>query len=102
SFAYLILEGEADVFVEIPAGQFQMATVGRHSMVGELGAFTEMPRTATVVARTDLVVLRVDRDSLMSLAADFPVIAFTIIAELGQRLHSMNRPLAYLTYAAGA
>ena len=55
NFAYLILDGEADVFVEIPAGRIPMATLGRHSTIGELGAFTDMPRTATVVARTDLV-----------------------------------------------
>ena len=102
NFAYLILEGEAEVFVEIPAGRIPMATLGRHSTIGELGAFTDMPRTATVVARTQLSTLRVERDTLMSLAADFPVIAVAVIGELGRRLHSMNMPLAYLTYAAGA
>jgi phosphoserine phosphatase RsbU/P len=102
TFAYLILDGKADVFVEIPAGRIPMATLGRHSTIGELGAFTDMPRTATVVARTDLVTLRVDRETLMALAVDFPVIAVAVIGELGRRLHSMNMPLAYLTYAAGA
>ena len=100
--AYLILEGEADVFVEIPAGRIPMATLGRHATIGELGAFTDMPRTATVVARTELVTLRIERETLMSLAADFPAIPVAVIAELGRRLHSMNMPLAYLTYAAGA
>jgi phosphoserine phosphatase RsbU/P len=102
SSAYLILEGEVDVFVEIPSGRIHMTTLGRHNTIGELGAFTDMPRTATVVARTDLIALRIERDTLMGLAADFPVIAVAVIGELGRRLHSMNRPLAYLTYAAGA
>jgi phosphoserine phosphatase RsbU/P len=102
NFAYLILEGEVDIFVEIPVGRIHMSTLGRGNTIGELGAFTDMPRTATAVARTDLVLLRTDREGLMSLAADFPVIAVTIVSELGQRLHSMNRPLAYLTYAATA
>ena len=52
SSAYLILEGEVDVFVEIPAGRIHLATLGRHNTIGELGAFTDMPRTATVIART--------------------------------------------------
>jgi phosphoserine phosphatase RsbU/P len=102
NFAYLVLEGEADVFVEIPAGRIPMATIGRHRIIGELGAFTDMPRTATVIARSDLVTLRVERDTLMSLAADYPQIGVAVIGELGRRLHSMNMPLAYLTYAAGA
>jgi phosphoserine phosphatase RsbU/P len=102
NFAYLILDGEADVFVEIPVGRIPMATLGRHTTIGELGAFTDMPRTATVIARTELITLRIERDTLMSLAADFPAIPVAVIAELGRRLHSMNTPLAYLTYAAGA
>jgi phosphoserine phosphatase RsbU/P len=102
SAAYLILQGEAEVFVEIPAGRIHLATLGRHNTIGELGAFTDMPRTATVIARTDLAALQIERDTLMGLAADYPVIAVVVIGELGRRLHSMNRPLAYLTYAAGA
>lgn len=101
-FAYLIIEGEAEVFVEIPAGRIPLATLGRHNIIGELGAFTDMPRTATVTARTDLRALRIERDTLTRLAADFPAIAVAVIGELGRRLHSMNMPLAYLTYAAGA
>ena len=102
NFAYVILEGEVDVFVEIPAPAepIRMSTLGRDRTIGELGAFTDMPRTATAVARTDLRLLRIDRDSMMSIAASEPSVAIAIIGELGQRLHTMNRPLAYLTYAA--
>ena len=41
SSAYLILEGEVDVFVEIPVERIYLATLGRHNTIGELGAFTE-------------------------------------------------------------
>ena len=61
SFACVILEGEVDVFVELPAGPILMATVGRNRIIGELGVFTDMPRTATVVARTYLVVVRIEQ-----------------------------------------
>jgi serine phosphatase RsbU (regulator of sigma subunit) len=102
SFALVILEGEVDVYVEIPAGLIHMATLGQDRVVGELGGFADVPRTATIVARTDIAALRVDRDNLMSLAAEFPSIGIEIIGELGQRLHSTNQSLAYLTYAANA
>jgi sigma-B regulation protein RsbU (phosphoserine phosphatase) len=101
-FACLILDGEVDVCIEIAAGRVHLATVGRHRIVGELGAFADMPRTATVLARTPVVAITIARAVLMSLTAEFPVIAVTIIAELGRRLSGMNRPLAYLTYAAEA
>jgi serine phosphatase RsbU (regulator of sigma subunit) len=102
NFACVILEGEADIFVELPAGQILMATVGRNRIIGELGVFTDMPRTATVVARTYLVVVRIEQDSLMRLSAEYPSIGVAIIRELGGRLASMNRSLASLTSAAEA
>jgi phosphoserine phosphatase RsbU/P len=101
-FAYLVLDGTADVFVEIPAGHIPMATLGRYNTIGELAAFTDMPRTATVIASTELSALRIERDALLGLASEYPVIAVAVIGELGRRLHGMNLPLAFLTYAAGA
>jgi serine phosphatase RsbU (regulator of sigma subunit) len=102
TFADVILAGEVDVLVDTPAGQVHVATVGRHHIVGELGAVAAMPRDATVIARTDLSVLRIERGSLLSLTVEHPAIGVAIIGELGRRLHGMNRSLAYLTYAANA
>jgi sigma-B regulation protein RsbU (phosphoserine phosphatase) len=102
TFADMILSGEVDVFVDTPAGPVNVATVGPPHIVGELGALAAMPRSATVVARGDLTVLRVERTSLMRLILEHPAIGVAIIAELGQRIHRMNRSLAYLTYAANA
>ncbi|MGE0259040.1 MAG: PP2C family protein-serine/threonine phosphatase, partial [Alphaproteobacteria bacterium] len=101
-FAAVILEGEVDVFVALPTGPVRLATVGPNRFVGELGVFTDMPRTATVIARSDVVVARIERRSLVRLSAEFPSIALAVIRELGGRLADMNRPLALLTYAAEA
>ena len=102
SFALVILEGEVEIFVALPTGPVPMATLGPSRIVGELGAFTDMPRTATVIARTDLAVARIEQDSLMRLSAEYPAIGMAIIRELGGRLAGMNRSLAYLTQAAEA
>ena len=102
SFAVVILSGEVDVFVKTPAGEVLVATVGPPHIVGELGAFASMPRSATVVARGDLGVLRIERGELMSVTEAHPAIGVAIIGELGQRIHGMNRSLAALTYAANA
>jgi phosphoserine phosphatase RsbU/P len=102
TFACVILEGEVDVFVELPAGPINLAMIGRHGIIGELGVFTDMPRTATVTTRTDLAVIRIEQESLMRLSAQYPSIAVAIIRELGARLANMNHSLAYLTYAAEA
>ena len=36
-FACVILEGEVDVFVELPTGPIHLATIGRDRIIGELG-----------------------------------------------------------------
>ena len=102
SFAIVVLDGEIDVFVEIPAGRIHIATVPRHQVVGELAALTGAQRTATVVARTDVVALRIKREDLVRLTTKYPGLALSIVQELGRRLNSMNRSLASLTYAATA
>src|SRR5260370_21107867 len=102
SFACVLIEGEIDILVEIPAGRIHIATVPRNHIVGELAVLTGTPRTATVVARTDVVALRIKGDALLRLTAKYPSLASTIVRELGGRQHSMNRSLAYLTYAANA
>jgi serine phosphatase RsbU (regulator of sigma subunit) len=102
TFADVILDGEVDVLVDTPAGRVHVATLGRHRIVGELGAVAATPRSATIIARSDLTVLRIERGNLMNLTADYPAIGVAIIGELGQRLHGMNRSMAYLTYAATA
>jgi serine phosphatase RsbU (regulator of sigma subunit) len=102
TFAYLILEGAVDVFVDVPGDSIRMATVGPPVIIGELGTLTDMPRTATIVVKSALAVLRIERDSLIALTAQYPSVGAKIIDELGHRLHDMNRSLAYLTYAATA
>lgn len=67
SFAAVVLEGEIDIFVEIPPGPVHMATVGQNHIVGELGLLTGTPRTATAVARTDVVTIHIEHDTLLSL-----------------------------------
>src|SRR5207237_5805089 len=67
TFACVILEGEVDVYVEIPAGLIHMATAGRHRIVGELGVATDTPRSAAVVARIHLLVPHIHGSSRASL-----------------------------------
>jgi phosphoserine phosphatase RsbU/P len=102
TFALVILEGEVDIFVGLPAGPIHMATVGSGRIIGELGVFTDLPRSATVVARRYLVGVRIEQASLMRLSGQHPSIAVGIVRELGGRLAGMNRSLACLTYAAEA
>ncbi len=77
--AYIILDGEADVLVEAPEGPVRVATVGRNSIVGEIGILCDVPRTATVTARSELTVLRVAKDGFVHLVTQFPQIGIEVM-----------------------
>jgi phosphoserine phosphatase RsbU/P len=100
SFALMLLEGVVDIYVEIPTGPIQIAMLGRNQIVGELGLFTDTPRTATAISRSDTLAVRIAHEMLLELVAAHPSIALKIIGELGRRLQAMNLPLAYLSHAA--
>ncbi len=85
--AYIIMCGEADVIVETPAGPVIIATVGKNDFVGEIAILCDVPRTATVQARTDLVTLCISKELFFRLVAEFPQMAVQIMRVLAQRLH---------------
>ena len=59
--AYLIIEGEADVLVDTPAGPLTLATLGANDIVGEMASLGEVPRTARGQAKTRCVGRSSDR-----------------------------------------
>ena len=91
--AYLIIEGEADIILEGPAGPITVATLGSNDIVGEMGILGDVPRNATVQAKDRLVVLRIGKDQFMRMVREFPNMAVSIMRELAHRLELTNKQL---------
>ena len=91
--AYLIIEGEADIILEGPAGPITVATLGANEIVGEIGILCDAPRNATVCAKNRLVALRIARDPFMRMVREFPTMAVSIMRELAHRLELTNNQL---------
>jgi CRP/FNR family cyclic AMP-dependent transcriptional regulator len=91
--AYLIIEGEADVILEGPAGPITVATLGRNEILGEIGILCNAPRNATVQAKTRLVCLRILKEPFLRMVREFPNMAVAIMRELAQRLEATNNQL---------
>jgi len=99
---YLILTGEVSIDVNTPGGAVCVAEIGAGRLVGEIGAFADVPRTASVRALTELAAVRLDRSAIRESMADNPDIALQVIGRLGLRLQNITRPMAVLTQAAEA
>jgi len=100
SCAYVVAGGILDVMVNTGLGDVHMAEVERNQLVGEIAVFANLPRSATVVARTNVTLLRLEREDVLSIIAANPEAGQAIIADLGRRLTMVNQPLAFLSMAA--
>lgn len=92
--AFIILDGEADIVVETDDGPRTVAGVGTNDIVGEIAILCDVPRTASVVARTEVQTLTVAKDHLMKMLAEFPEMAIEIMRVLAARLERTTRDLA--------
>lgn len=91
--AYIIIGGEADVIVDTPGGPLVVATLKQNEVVGEIAILCDVPRTATVRAKTQLTALRISKDLFFSLVVEFPEIAVEIMRELAHRLEQTTARL---------
>ena len=91
--AYIVIDGEAEVSINAPTGRIVIATIARHAIIGEIAILCDVPRTATVTAKTRLLTLRIDKDTFFRLVNEFPQMAVEIMRELARRLDRTNQQL---------
>jgi CRP/FNR family cyclic AMP-dependent transcriptional regulator len=91
--AYIIIGGEADVIVGTPGGPLVVATLKQNEIVGEIAILCDVPRTATVQAKTQLTTLRISKDLFFNLVVEFPEISVEIMRELAHRLEQTTARL---------
>ena len=91
--AYIIVDGDADVLVDSPTGPITVATVGKNDFVGEIAILCDVPRTATITAKTTLTAMRISKELFFQLVCQFPQMSIEIMRELARRLEVTTRQL---------
>ena len=91
--AYIIVDGDADVLVDSPSGPITVATVGKNDFVGEIAILCDVPRTATITAKTTLTTMRISKELFFQLVSQFPQMSIEIMRELARRLEVTTRQL---------
>jgi CRP/FNR family transcriptional regulator, cyclic AMP receptor protein len=87
---YVIVEGEVDVVVRHRV----IARVGAGQTVGEMALLDGRPRSATVIARSQLHLLVIDADRFSHLLADSPTVTRGLLQELSGRVRELDLDLA--------
>jgi CRP/FNR family cyclic AMP-dependent transcriptional regulator len=91
--AYIILDGVADVMVDTASGAVKVASLHKNDIIGEIAILCNVPRTATVVAATELATLRISKDGFFHLVNQFPQIGIEVMHELASRLNDTTQAL---------
>jgi phosphoserine phosphatase RsbU/P len=100
--AYLVLEGELEIHVDTTYGEVPLAHVSTGALIGEIGVFAELPRTATVRADGNARVLRLDRAHLLRVGDTDPDLLRSIIGRLGGQIAGFNHAIGLYTNAVSA
>lgn len=84
---YMILEGEVEVTKSINMSEERLLqTLSAGDFFGEMGIIHNAPRAATVTAKTDLVVLELDKESFDEVLKHSSSIALAMVHEISNRL----------------
>lgn len=91
--AFVVLSGAASVLIEIAGEKREVAEIGAKQVFGEMAVLCDIPRTAAIGAKTDLEVLRIERDAFLKLLAEFPDVSLQVMRFLAARLEATTQSL---------
>ncbi len=92
--AFIIIDGEVEVLVPADGGEQSVAILGKGEIFGELAVICDQTRSSAIAARTELEVLRLDRDVVLNLMREFPDISLEMVRILGRRLERTTQELS--------
>lgn len=94
---FIIINGEAEVFLEAPSGEKRSLNVlTKGNFFGEMSLMTGSPRVATVIARTDVECYRLDKDAFEEILLARPSIAEEVAHVLVTRRAELDSALQNL------
>jgi CRP-like cAMP-binding protein len=79
---YIIVDGIASVVIDDMGATKPVAELTDGAFFGEMAVITEQPRSATVIARGDLSVLKIPKEAVLRILDDYPKLRETI-AKIG-------------------
>ena len=98
---YVVSEGELHVVDEKPGKRFLLSALRERDLFGEMSFLDEGPRSATVVAATDAVVLRFTKESFIRLMVEDPHAGARLLLAVGlllvDRLRKADSALSALS-----
>ena len=84
---FVVVRGQ----VEIKSGNRWLETVGQNGIFGEMALIDDSPRSATVVALTDVTVAPIQEQQFLFMVKHTPFFALRVMRVLANRLRRQNK-----------
>ncbi|WP_420548499.1 Crp/Fnr family transcriptional regulator [Curvivirga sp.] len=91
--AFVLMSGEAKIWVETNTGPLHVADLKRHDVVGEIALLAGLPRSATVIAESQVEALILNEDVFMHMIHEFPSVGLELMRSLAEKLHNTTSRL---------
>jgi N-acyl-L-homoserine lactone synthetase len=95
--AFVVVDGEVAVIVGSEDHDTEVARLGRGELFGEIALLTTRPRTASVLAVTDVELMVLERDAFQAALRRDSEVGIRLLEILGTRLADLDVRLAGLT-----
>ena len=92
SSMYIILSGKVDVWASFNSAQrAHLATLEPGAFFGEMSLFLNEPRSATVIAASDVTLLELTPDNAMDILKKNPELPYALLGMLCKRIQQLNK-----------
>ncbi|MCW5699081.1 MAG: cyclic nucleotide-binding domain-containing protein [Rhodospirillales bacterium] len=88
--AYIIDEGEVEVLAARGGRQISVGTLARHDLFGEMAIILNQSRTATIRAKTELKVLKIDASVFLQLVTENRDAALAVMRSLSDKINRVT------------
>ena len=90
---YVILAGEVEIIGNIEGEDVVLFTKGKFELVGEMAVLSNAPRSATMRAKGDLLILKISNDAFLKLITENATVALSVMKQLSDKLALSTRTI---------
>lgn len=94
--AYILKSGKVEVYKSTPKKKILLATLEAKEIFGELGLIEDKPRSASVIAKTPVVVDEISREDFMALIDDKASFIIPVMKAFFEHLRQANELVVIL------
>lgn len=99
---YIVIDGKADVYKSDHfKNKIHIATVGNGALIGEMGVFLDMHRSATIYAKTPLTLVEFTNENFINALPKTPDLTLRLLKSLADKINLANQKYTKLMLKNG-